>query len=142
MENTEKKALVREAARRAGFTLVELLVVVAIIGILGAVAVQNVMQHIAKARIVATQEAIATIGQALTTYSLDHNGKYPDNLETLTEGDDDNPPLIEGGVDALNDAWGQPIRYEKRGKRFKLTSDGPDGEAGTEDDLTNIATKK
>ena len=72
---------------KAGFTLVELLVVVAIIGILGAVAVQNVTQHIAKTRIVATQEAIATIGQALTTYSLDHNGKFPDQLATLTEGD-------------------------------------------------------
>ena len=142
MTEMEKKAAVREAARRAGFTLVELLVVVAIIGILGAVAVQNVTQHIAKARIVATQEAIATIGQALTTYSLDHNGKYPESLEVLTEGDDDNPPLIEGGVDALNDAWGQQIHYERKGKRFYLTSDGPDGEAGTEDDLTNIAKKK
>jgi general secretion pathway protein G len=127
---------------KAGFTLVELLVVVAIIGILGAVAVQNVTQHIARTRIVATQEAIATIGQALTTYSLDHNGKFPDSLEALTEGDDDNPPAIEGGVDALNDAWGTPIQYEKRGKRFKLTSAGPDSEFGTEDDLSNIADKK
>lgn len=137
----EQQQEFRKQRRTAGFTLVELLVVVAIIGILGAVAVQNVTGHIAKTRIIATQEAIATIGQAITTYSLEHNGKFPDTLDALTEGTDDNPPQIEGGVDALNDAWGNKINYEKRGKRFKLTSNGPDGEAGTEDDLTNLEKK-
>ena len=140
MEKRTVEKAVEQA--KAGFTLVELLVVVAIIGILGAVAVQNVTGHIAKARITATRESISTISQALTTYSLDHNGKFPDSLVTLTEGDDDNPPPIEGGEDALNDAWGNPIQYEKKGKRFTLTSAGPDGEMGTEDDITNIAKKK
>ena len=130
------------SSAKAGFTLVELLVVVAIIGILGAVAVQNVTEHIAKTRITATRETITTISSALTTYSISHNGKFPEQLDTLTEGDDDNPPAIEGGVDALNDAWANRIQYERRGKRFKLTSAGPDGEFGTEDAITNIADKK
>ena len=130
------------SSAKAGFTLVELLVVVAIIGILSAVAVQSVTGHIAQARITATRATIQAIDNSLKTYSMSHNGKFPDQLATLTEGDDDNPPLIEGGVDALNDAWANPIQYEKRNKRCKLTSAGPDGEFGTEDDITNLADKK
>ena len=62
-------------------------------------------------------------------------------VEALTGGDD---PEIEGGSDALNDPWGNPLHYERVGKggRFKITSDGPDMEPGTDDDLTNIADKK
>ena len=127
---------------KAGFTLVELLVVVAIIGILGAVAVANVRDYVDNARVTATRENINTIKQTLDTYSLAHNGKLPDSLSALIEGDDDNPPMIEGGEDALNDAWGNPIQYEKRGKRVILTSAGLDGEMGTEDDISNVAKKK
>ena len=134
LENTVRTA-------QAGFTLVELLVVVAILGILGAVAVQNVSSHIAKARVTATRETIQTIGNAITTYSIDHGGKFPDSLTVLTEGTDDNPPIIDN-VDGLNDAWGTPIQYEKRGRRFKLTSAGEDCEFGTDDDLSNIEAKK
>ena len=43
----------------------------------------------------------------------------------------------------LEDPWGNTLQYEKRGKkRPKITSAGPDGEFGTEDDLTNLDSKK
>ena len=60
-------------------------------------------------------------------------------LSELQEGDDDNPPLLDGG---LEDPWGNEIKYEKKGKRIYLTSFGPDGEEGTEDDITNTDKKK
>ena len=138
-----KKEL-KEAAK-AGFTLVELLVVVAILGILGAVAVTNLMGATDETKVTATRQTMQTIQSALVIQTETRGKKLPTSQEAfeslLTDGDDDNPPAIEGGRDALNDAWGNRIQYKKTGKRFLLTSFGPDGEEGTEDDLFNREKK-
>ena len=136
----EKKTL-NEIARKTkeGFTLIEILVVVAIIGMLGAVAVPAYMNYLADARITTTRSLIKNIEDACQMYNMKHGGKYPNQLSELLEGDDDNPPLIDGG---LEDPWGNEIKYEKKGKRIYLTSFGPDGEEGTEDDITNLDKKK
>ena len=67
-------------------------------------------------------------------YNMKHGGKYPNQFSELLEGDDDNPPLIDGG---LEDPWGNKIKYEKKGKRIYLRSLGPDGKEGPKDDITN-----
>ena len=137
----DKKTL-KEVARKAkeGFTLIEILVVVAIIGMLGAVAVPAYMNYLADARITTTRSLIKSIEDACQMYNMKHGGKYPSQLSELQEGDDDNPPLIDGGIE---DPWGTPIQFEKRGKKRPLiTSAGPDGEFGTEDDITNVEKKK
>ena len=132
---------VDEIARKAkeGFTLIEILVVVAIIGMLGAVAVPAYMNYLADARITTTRSLIKNIEDACQMYNMKHGGKYPAQLSDLLEGDDDNPPLLDGG---LEDPWGNEIKYEKKGKRIYLTSFGPDSEEGTEDDITNRDKKK
>ena len=135
----DRKTL-NEVSRKAkeGFTLIEILVVVAIIGMLGAVAVPAYMSYLADARITTTRSLIKNIEDACQMYSMKHGGKYPSQLSELQEGDDDNPPLLDGGIE---DPWGNEIKYEKRGKRIYLTSFGPDGEEGTEDDITNLDKK-
>ena len=136
----DKKTLNEMAKRtKEGFTLIEILVVVAIIGMLGAVAVPAYMNYLADARITTTRSLIKNIEDACQMYNMKHGGKYPSQLSELLEGDDDNPPLIDGG---LEDPWGNEIKYEKRGKRIYLTSFGPDGEEGTEDDITNTEKRK
>ena len=68
-----------ESAAKAGFTLIEIIIAIAIVGIMAAVAVPNINKHIKRARINATQQLIQTAAQATTTYSLDHSGKVPES---------------------------------------------------------------
>ena len=121
--------------RRSGFTLVELLLVVCILGILAAGVVMNMSGHDTTARITTTRASITQLEQAVQIFAMKHNGKLPDTLEELTVGTDDNPGLLKEG--AINDSWGTPFGFSKTGKKFKITSAGPDLEMGTEDDITN-----
>ena len=127
-------------AMRAGFTLVELLVVVAIIGILGTIAIQNVKKHIDTTRITAAEATVQSISEACTTYYIEKK-KMPTSLNQLVEGDDENPPIIDGGEGALVDPWDTELKMETHGKRFTIISAGPDGEFGTEDDIRSDKKK-
>ena len=137
--NKHESRTAREALRQ-GFTLIEILVVVAIIGMLGAVAVPAYMSHMKEARISTAREIIKNVEEALSMYSLKHGGKYPDSLDVLTQSKDDEDPLLKGDY---VDPWGNELKYEKRGRKTPLiTSAGEDGEFGTSDDLTNEKDKK
>ena len=80
----ETTGIAREAARR-GFTLVELLVVVAILGILATMAVVGLADKPDQARIQACEANVVTIKNACVTYNLEHK-KMPKSIDDLTEG--------------------------------------------------------
>ena len=136
--NKQENRTAREALRQ-GFTLIEILVVVAIIGMLGAVAVPAYMNYLADARIATTRSLIANVDVAVKSYNMKH-GKYPDSLEVLQEPQEEGgDPWLEGDT---VDPWGNELVYEKQGKkRPKITSWGPDGAEGGEDDITNYDDK-
>lgn len=124
----------RKLRRRVGFTLVELLLVIAILGILGTVVVVNFGGESDKARKTATLTSIGAINQAIQIYKM-NTGRYPKSLDDLTVGINDDEPLLK--ADSLNDAWGMPFTYKLDGKKYVIRSAGADGVEGTEDDLTN-----
>ena len=137
--NKQETRTAREALRQ-GFTLIEILVVVAIIGMLGAVAVPAYMNYLADARIATARALIGNVDIAVKTYNMKY-GKYPESLEVLTqEQADGSDPLLEG--DPV-DPWGTELVYQKNGKkRPKIISYGPDGQEGGDDDITNYDDKK
>ena len=137
--NKQETRTAREALRQ-GFTLIEILVVVAIIGMLGAVAVPAYMNYLADARIATARALIGNVDIAVKTYNMKY-GKYPESLELLTqEQADGSDPLLEG--DPV-DPWGNELVYQKNGKkRPKIISYGPDGQEGGDDDITNYDDKK
>lgn len=125
---------------KAGFTLIEVLLVVAILGILAAVVVGNFGQHGETARIRATRASIAAISTQVDVFQLDV-GRLPNSLDELINQPSGvsnwNGPYVRGGSAALADAWGTPFRYTREGNSYRISSAGPSQQMGTDDDITS-----
>jgi general secretion pathway protein G len=97
----------REA--RHGFTLMELLVVVAIIVMLAGLGTWSYMRYLEGARESKAKLDVTHIGQAVEAYKVDY-GDYPDSLQSLTQPLDNKPAALE--AKDLVDPWGQAYVYE------------------------------
>ena len=121
--------------RQGGFTLVELLLVVAILGILATVAIMNVGGMSDEAREKATRASIGAIEQAARMFEI-RTGKYPDSIDQLTQPLGDRPALLD--KKAMNDSWGNAFSYKKTSNFVEIRSAGKDGAMNTQDDLLNV----
>jgi general secretion pathway protein G len=121
--------------RQGGFTLVELLLVVAILGILATVAIMNVGGMSDEAREKATRTSIGAIEQAARMFEI-RTGKYPDSIDQLTQPLGDRPALLD--KKAMNDQWGNPFTFKKTSNFIEIRSAGKDGAMNTQDDILNV----
>lgn len=121
----------------AGFTLVELLVVLAILGLLVGIAVPQLFKYFARAKEDAAKVQMQTIASGLDLFMLDV-GRYPseqEGLKALVEA----PPTLNGWAgpyvsqgSILTDPWGRPYVYHVPGRNhtaYELYTLGPDGNA-------------
>jgi general secretion pathway protein G len=122
-----------------GFTLIEILVVVVIIGILGAVIVPNLLGRPDQARVTAAKSDIRNLSNALDIYRLD-NFVYPSTeqgIEALVSAPSGFPEPKNYNPDGYiknlpTDPWGSPYVYERTQSGFTLFSLGADGTEGGE----------
>lgn len=131
----------RRERQRNGFTLIEVMVVVAILAILASLIVPKVIGRPDEARVVAAKQDIATLMQALKLYRLDNN-RYPtteQGLAALVAAPSTAPVPTNwkpgGYLERLpRDPWGNPYRYLNPGLRGEIDvfSFGADGVAGGE----------
>ena len=132
---------------REGFTLVELMVVIVIIGLLATVVAINVLPSQDRAMVTKARADIAVLEQAVETYRLD-NLTFPDDLQALVaapSGLSQPERYRQGGyVRRLpDDPWGNPYMYRRQSAHggqfdiYSLGADGKEGGEGNDADLGN-----
>jgi general secretion pathway protein G len=147
MHNVFPAAAGRRTLKQRGFTLIEIMVVVVIMGILAAIVVPNVMGRVDEAKVKAARTDIAQLMGALKVYKL-HNSRYPTTEQGLqalltkpTSGPSTsgwNGPYIEK---LAKDPWGNPYQYLSPGLHggeaevFSLGADGQPGGTGLDADI-------
>ncbi len=128
------KRLSTVAAAR-GMTLIEIMIVIAIIGIVGTAVAVGVVPQLNKARIKSAAAQISTIENAITMYSVDED--TPASLEVLAQGAG---ALLK--PKQLKDPWNQMFVYTypstDNEREYDLCSNGPDKRSGTDDDICNF----
>jgi len=131
----------------AGFTLIEMLVVITIIGLIAGVVGPRVLSYLGESKVKAARIQIDSFASALDLYYLDI-GRYPtsdEGLQALAQRPGNstswNGPYINGGV-VPKDPWGNPYLYRSPADTMPFEvvsrgSDGVEGGVGTATDITN-----
>jgi general secretion pathway protein G len=139
----------RPRSPRGGFTLIEILVVIAVLSVLAALVAPNVFRHLGTAKDAAARSQMEMIGAGLDAYRLD-NGRYPttaQGLEALWQEPTAEPrptnwrgPYLRKAVPA--DPWGNPYVFVSPGEAnpngYDLLSYGADGQPGGEGEDADI----
>lgn len=133
------------AARGDGFTLLEVLLVLAILGVLAAMVVPMLVGRQRESLKDATRLTLHNVKAGLDAYAIDHLGEYPttsEGLQVLLAATSNDRYWKGPYLDKFpRDAWDQPFQYQYPGQHkkggFDLSSPGPDKTPETEDDITN-----
>lgn len=126
--------------RRLRFTLTEILIVIAIIGLVVAAMLPNLTGGLSEAQLKTTKLSMAKIGNMMTMFLKDHK-RLPSSVDELVSdpGTLKNPYKPYAKASEVHDVWGNPFRIvidSQYREGYDILSNGPDGVEGTEDDLS------
>lgn len=130
----------KKREKEKGFTLLEILIVVAIIGLLASLIIPNIIGRYEKSKEEIAKAQIEMLSTAVEAFKLDM-GRYPNSLDELINGSDPNwrgPYLAKKQIP--KDPWGRDYQYKYPGEHgnYDLYSLGPDGQLN-ERSITNWA---
>lgn len=146
MHSGMRKRLER-ARGEGGFTLIEILVVIAIIALIMSLVGPRVLNYLGESKVKAAKIQIQSFGSALDLFNLD-TGRYPSTAEGLTALVQSpgtlpswNGPYLKGGV-LPNDPWGKPYVYRSPGQHgpYDIVSHGSDSQEGGTGTAADIAS--
>ena len=140
LQATRRRLARRVRAGEKGMTLLEIMIVIAILGMIASVLVVAVVNRLDAAKIKTTKLKINNVKSALEQYKVDF-GDYPsqgEGLRALISPPEGNPPYLKDKT-VPKDDFGNELMYfnpsRHGGGPFEIMSKGPDGSEGTEDDI-------
>lgn len=134
--------MVKPKTCQAGFTLLEVMAVVVILGILATTATVIYINHVANARVSEARLQIGEYKKAVESYRLDHGNRLPDSMEQLTQADKYNDQVRGPYLEKIaRDPWGNDYIYLKTGNAYEIRSLGADGREGGENLDKDISSR-
>src|SRR6266404_2007912 len=138
----------RQSEGQQGFTLVEMLVVITIIGLIMGLIGPRVLNYLSESKVKAAKIQLQSFGSALDLFYLDA-GRFPSTAEGLTTLVQRTPgiaawngPYLKGG-NVPNDPWNHPYVYRSPGEHspYEIVSYGSDGQEGGTGNAADISTE-
>ena len=136
---------IRVRRRRAAFTLLELMIVLAILAVIVGLVLPNLLGAQKKAMVRNAKIQVHSVEEAAEHYAADHDGEWPQSIDLLISSPGGNDPkwkgpYLKGGKNPA-DPWLNPIQYTYPGSHNgdgpDIWSMGPDKQSGTADDVSN-----
>ncbi|MFT7669649.1 MAG: general secretion pathway protein G [Planctomycetota bacterium] len=143
--NILRQAKKRHTAKKGGFSLAELMVVIVILGLLATLVVPKVFDALKRAFVGKVKSDIMAIDSALSDYAINNGGRFPDSLEDLVVPDENGYTYLKQ-KSVPQDSWGMEYQYEPPmggsqpdPRVYTLGADGAVGGENDDADISNIS---